>query len=88
MNEENLNEDLKQNNNIIVTFGELETDDNRNIKFPPEKAGKKIIKSGAEIWKEASDTITITANPNTAEIIKKLRNKLGNKTSNKEDIVH
>lgn len=83
MNEENLNEDL--NNNIIVTFGELETDDNRNIKFPPEKAGKKIIKSGAEIWKEASDTITIKVNANTAEIIKKLEN---NKTNNKEDIVH
>ena len=85
MNEENLNEDLKPNNNIIVTFGELETDYNRNIKFPPEEAGKKIIKSGAEIWKETSDTITITANPNTAAIIGKLTKK---DRMNKEGFVH
>ena len=85
MNEENLNEDLKSNNNIIVAFGKLETDYNKNIKIPPENAGEKIIKSGAEIWKEASDTITIKVNANTAEIIKKLEN---NKTNNKEDIVH
>lgn len=76
MNEENLNEDLK-NNNIIVTFGKLETDNKRNIKFPPENAGKK----GVEICKETSDTITIKVKANTAEIIKKLG-------KNKEDIVH
>ena len=75
----------------IVTFGELQTDNNRNIEFPPEKANKKIIKSWKEIWQEASDTITIKASDNTAEILKQLEDSKVHKDAlEKEDsdIVH
>lgn len=75
---------------LTVVFGEVETDKNRNIKFPPEKAGKKLIKSTKEIWQEAANNIRIAASDNTAEILQQLENSKINKDSKRQgtDLVH
>lgn len=85
-----MSEGTGASNKLSVVFGEVSYNEkDKEISFPPEKAGKKLMKSAKEIWKETSETISIKAEGNTARILEQLKNsKIHKDVLKNDEITH